>query len=97
MNGDFTGLKISFSLDKEHIIISEKINRANNHSQMNLLHIIIDAYTLKTVAEHNFPFRDDSIDLNIYDDELEKFVDRDNAHYRTRSKNPQIFVWNNAK
>jgi predicted transcriptional regulator len=77
--------------------VSEKLNQNDPKVQTDLLHVILDAYSLKTVAEHELTFRDETIDIDIDDEGYETSLDDDTCQYRTRSSASQIFVWNKAK
>jgi hypothetical protein len=61
--------------------VSERINFADLKVQKNLLHVILDAYSLETVAEHNLPFRDEEIDVEMNDYVDEVAFDDEFAQY----------------
>jgi hypothetical protein len=61
--------------------VSERINQTDLSVQKNLLHVILDAYSLETVAEHNLPYRDEEIDVEIIDESEEVAFDEEFAEY----------------
>lgn len=89
----FQGFEMSFSLDKEHILLVEK--RAKGIKKQ--LVVILDAFSLAPVSEYVIPYSIDyisGIDIDPLDEES---YDDGWSEFLTFKQTPNVYLWNKAK
>ena len=91
-SSNFGSFQIYPSLDKESILLVEKLN----HGETEALVVVLDAFNLKVLSEQTLNFKDS--DLDIPDAEYyDEYYDDFSSAYPTSLNSPNFMCWNKGK